>query len=192
MKETEGSLDRNNVLEKRPNRTAVVGSPVRSSWRGYSEWNLFSWVLDDLFDIGVEPEIPETDGLHELLRRGHLALVPEEGLDKLDAGVAAELRAPSLARAEHGLLAGLEELAEPIHEALAGFDEVVDDLPVFLGPDLGEAVLGTLDLAGQLDELEPQVAGDLGDGGGSGSSLLVDGPVKDPFAQGVGIENATQ
>lgn len=153
--------------------------------------NLHVGLPEDLLAVGVEAEVPETDRGHELLSLLQLTLAAEEGLDELDTGVLAKLRLLArLAGAEHGLLARLEELAELVGQAVAGLDELLDHLLVVLGADLGNRLLGPLDLAGQLDEEQPHVAGHLRDG--SGGAVVVDGPVVDPLAERVGVEDTTE
>lgn len=107
-------------------------------------------VLEDLLAVGVEPEVPEADRRHEAVRLLGLAVGAEEGLDELDAGVLAQvaIRLCLGARPEHGRLTSLEQLPELVSEAVTGFDELLNHLPVFLGPDPGHGVLGALYLPG--------------------------------------------
>jgi len=149
-------------------------------------------LLENVLAVGVKPKVPETDIGHEPVGLLHLAVGAKQSLDELDAGALAQLAflLGLVAGTQHGSLTGLEELPELVRDPVAGLDELLDHLPVVLGPDLGDDLLGALDLPGKLDEEEPQLAGLLADGGTG--TMVVDGPVIDPFAQGVGIEDAAE
>lgn len=154
---------------------------------------VLAWSQQDVLAVGVESQIPQADGGHELLGGIELAIASEDGVDELGTGVLAELRrvlALLLAGLEHGGLAGLQELLQLVGEALPGLDEVLDHVPGLLLADAGHALLGALDLAGELDQQEPELAGHVRDGGRG--PVVVDGPVVDPLAQAVGVEDAAQ
>ena len=154
---------------------------------------LHARLLDDVLAVGVEPQVPETDRRHEAVGLVDLAVGAEQSLDELDAGVFAKgalLLRLGGGGTEHGGLAGLEELLELVHDALAGLDELLDHLAVVLGPDLGHGLLGALDLARQLDEEQPELAGHLADG--RARAVVVDGPVVDPLAERVRVEDAAE
>lgn len=158
-----------------------------STGRGY----LLGWPLQDVLAVGVKPEIPQAHGLHKPLRLLELALPAEEGLDKLDTRVLAELSGFSLlAGLKHGGLASLEKNPQLVRQALARLDEVFNHLSVLLGANLGDNLLGALYLPGQLDQEQPHLAGHVRYG--SGSPVVVHGPVVDPLPQGIGVEHATQ
>ena len=57
-------------------------------------------------------------------------------------------------------------------------------------PNPRQRVLGALDFARELDEQQPEFAGDFGDG--CRGAVVEDGPVVDPFAEGVGVEDAAE
>lgn len=129
--------------------------------------------------------------MHELLSLLELTLATKESLDELDTGILAELGILTLLPgAKHGGLARLEELAKLVGEALTSLDEFFDHLLVVLGTDLGNGLLGALDLSGQLDEEKPKLASHVRDG--SGRSMVVDGPVIDPLSEGVGIKDTAE
>lgn len=107
---------------------------------------------EDILAVGVEAQVPETDRLHKLLGLLKLALPSKHGVDELDAGSLPQLRIPLLAAGEHGLLASLEQLLELVDEALSPRDEAIHQIFVVRSPDPRKDLLGTLDLATELDQ----------------------------------------
>lgn len=147
---------------------------------GVRSGHLSGRVPDKVITVGIEAEAEEADALHESVRLLALAVGPEEGVDKLDTRALAEARLALLGRVEHGGFAGLEEAAELVHEALTRLEKVFQHFAVFRVADAANNVLGDLDLGVELDQEQPELAGDIGDGGEA--ALAVDGPVKNPLA----------
>jgi len=113
---------------------------------------LFGRVPENVLTVGIESQVEETNTLHEALGLVQLTLTAKQSLDELNTGVLAELRVTLFAGSlEHGRLARLQQLAELVCEALARFNKVIDQFPVLLAADAINRLLGTLDLAGQLD-----------------------------------------
>jgi hypothetical protein len=151
-------------------------------------------IANDLVAIGIEAHAPEANVAHELLGMVELAIAAEDCVDELDAAVfahgdAATLRL-ALGRLPHGLLAGLEQFLEANPEALTGLEEVLDKFAMLLVADVVDGLVGALDLASQLDEEKPEVASNVGHG--LTGTVGIDGPVVDPLAQAIGIEDATE
>lgn len=156
--------------------------------RGEYERGLSGRVAKDILAVCVEAKIPQADLGHELLRLLQLPFESKKRVDKLNASALAERRAPLLgSRAKHGSLAGLEKLAKLVGKAVTGVHELLEDLLVLLGTDLVDTLIGTLDFSGQLNQEQPQLSGHLGDR--SSGTMMVDSPVIDPFAKGVGIKD---
>ena len=148
---------------------------------------LHGGLADDFLAVGVETKAPEANGAHESLGLLKLSIATEEGVNELDTGVEAELALLLLGGLEHGLLAGREEGPQLVGEALAGYDEVLDHLLVVGAADARDDFLGALDLAGELDQEEPEITSTVGHG--LVGAVLVNGPVIDPLAQRVGVED---
>jgi hypothetical protein len=148
---------------------------------------------EDILAVGVEAHVPEADGRHKLLRRIQLTITAKDRVDKFGAGILAQLGRLLpllLTRLQHGGLTGLEELLELVGETVARLNKVIDHLFVLLRADTGHALFGALHLASKLDQEEPELTGNVGDGGRG--AVMVDGPVIDPLTQTVGIEDAAQ
>lgn len=135
---------------------------------------------------------PETHSRHELLRLLELAVAAKDGFDEFDASVLAHgdglLHAGLLLGGlPHVVLAYFEEHGEADPKTLAALQEVVDHFLVGVFANAVSRLNGPLDLGGKVDQKQPEFAGHLGDGGTW--TIVVDGPVEDPLAKGVGIED---
>lgn len=152
---------------------------------------LLGRVIQDVLAVGVKAKVPEAGLLHEALCLLQLTLATEERLDKLDTGTLAELGGVLvLTGLEHGGFASPEQGLKLVREALTRINESFDHLTFIHVTDPGANLLRALDFARQVDEQEPKVAGHVRDG--SGRSMVIDGPVIDPFAQGVEVKNTTK
>jgi hypothetical protein len=152
-------------------------------------------VAKNVFAVGVKAHAPQAHARHELLRLFQLAVAPENRLDKLATAVLAHgngllLAALLLGRLPHVVFAHLEQLGKANPQALATLEEVFDHFGVLSSANLVHDLLSALDLASELDQKQPEFAGHLGDGGGG--SVVEDGPVVDPLAERVGIEDTTE
>lgn len=149
-------------------------------------------LVEKVLAVGVKPEVPEADRCHEAVRLLQLAIDTEEGINELDTGALVQLAflLGLDAGAKHGGFASLEQLAELVREPVAGLDELVEHLTVLLGADLAHHLLGTLDLARELDEKEPKLTGLVANG--RTRAVMVHGPVINPFAEGVGVKDTAK
>ena len=102
----------------------------------------------------------------------------------------ATLPLSALGHTPHGLLAELEEGLHLAPDALPARVELAEHFPVVGEADAGEAFFGALHLAREFDEQQPELAGDFGDG--RVRPVVVDGPVVDPFAEAVGVEDGAE
>ena len=144
--------------------------------------------------IRIESMVPEPNTLHQALGILQLPISSENRIHKLAPTVLPHLHCPlaafPLRSPPHELLAHLEELLEATPKPVATHDEIVHHVLVIRGSDSREALLGSLHLAGELDEQQPEVARDFGHRGGG--PIAVDGPVVDPFAERIGVEHTTE
>jgi hypothetical protein len=152
-------------------------------------------VLQDGFDVGVEAHAPQADVGHELLGRVEQPVAAKHALDEGDARVGADLLRLRLARlalrgAVHLLLAGLEQLLEAHPQPLARLEEVLGQLAPLLLPDALDRLVGAPVLPRQLDEQQPHVAGEVRHG--RAMAVAVAGPVVDPLAERVGVEDGAE
>ena len=148
--------------------------------------NLDRRVAEDLIAVGIEAHAPEANGTHEFLGLVKLPVPSEDGVDKLAATVLAHghwllAAIVVLGGLPHVLLADLEKFLEAYPQPLARLQEVLDKLPVLLLSDLLNDLVGALDLAGQLDEEQPEVASHVRQWGGW--AVRVDCPVVNPLAK---------
>lgn len=122
----------------------------------------------NIFTISVKSHIPQPDTIHQLLRILKLAIPTKDRVDKLATRIAAHGHLPfatfPLGGLPHEHLASLEQLLEPVPEAVAAFEEVFDNVLRLGALDPRETFIGTLDLAGQLNQEQPQVTGNVGHG----------------------------
>ena len=147
-------------------------------------------MLDNLITVGIEPLNEEFHSLDETAGPLQFPVTAKECLNELNPSILAEAGSVLLAGAEHGRLASLQEFRESLGKPGTRFNEVFEDFG-FLGvTDLGNDVFGALELAGKLDEQEPELAGHLGDG--TGGADVVGSPVIDPLAQRVSVEHRAQ
>lgn len=146
--------------------------------------------MQDALTVGIESEAEESHALHKLLGLGKFSVAAEEGIHELNARVLAQTRLLLLRSLEHRGLAGLEQSAELLCETLAGVNKVGHDLSVFGAANAANDVLRALDLAGELNQQEPELARHVGNG--RVGTRSVDGPVVDPLAQAVGVKNAAE
>lgn len=149
-------------------------------------------VAKDVLTVGVEAHRPETHSGHELLRLLKLSVAAKDGFDKLTAAVLSHgdgllLTALLLSGLPHVVLADLEEFGEADPQTRAALEEVFYHFVALLLADLGDGLFGPLDLTGELDEEEPELTGHFGEGGGR--AVVEDGPVVDPLAERVGVED---
>ena len=156
---------------------------------------LSGWVAKNVFAVCVETHRPEAHARHELLRLLKFSVATEDGLDKLLAAVLAHghglgLAALLLGRLPHVVFTHLEELGEADPETLATLEEVLNHFVVLLLANLGHSFVGPLDFARELDQEEPKLAGHFGERGGG--AVVEDGPVIDPLAERVGIEDGPE
>nr|POE72304.1 hypothetical protein CFP56_12180 [Quercus suber] len=152
-------------------------------------------VAEDVLAVGVEPHRPQTHARHQLLGALEFTIATEDGIDELASAVLAHgdvvaVPAVFLGGTPHVLFADLEELAEPSPQPFARVEEIIHGLRRGRSTDPVATDLGPLDLAREVDEQQPKIAGHLGHRGGG--AVVEDGPVIDPFAQGVGIEDAAE
>merc|ERR1711981_462013 len=139
--------------------------------------NLDRRVAEDLIAVGIEAHAPEANGTHEFLGLVKLPVPSEDGVDKLAATVLPHghwllAAIVVLGGLPHVLLADLEKFLEAYPQPLARLQEVLDKLPV---------LVGALDLAGQLDEEQPEVASHVRQWGGW--AVRVDCPVVNPLGK---------
>jgi hypothetical protein len=156
---------------------------------------LSSRVTEDIVAVSIEAHAPETHASHELLRLFKLAVATKDGVDKLAAAVLAHgngllLAILLLGGLPHVVLAHLEELGEADPQTLTTLEKIFNHFVALLLADLGHRFFSPLDFAGELDEQEPELACHLGEGGSG--SVVEDGPVVDPFAERVGIEDGAE
>jgi hypothetical protein len=148
----------------------------------------------DILAIGIEPHAPEPDPRGQLLRPLQLPVPTKDGLDKLPARVVAhvQLFASTIAfcSLEHVLLANLQQFVETFPKSFSTVEEIVNEFAIIAAADARQTLFGAFDLASELDEGEPEVAGHLGDR----SRGPVEGycPIVDPFAEAVCIEDAAE
>jgi hypothetical protein len=150
---------------------------------------------EDVVAVSIEAHAPEAHAGHELLCLFELAVATEDGVDELAAAVLAHrngllLAVLLLGGFPHVVLADLEELGEADPQALAALEEVFDHFVTLLLADLGHGLFSPLDFASELDEEEPELTCHLGERGGR--SVVEDGPVVDPLAEGVGVEDGSE
>jgi hypothetical protein len=172
-----------------------TSSSTQSERRRRSVRRLGGGVAKNVFAVGVEAHAPQAHARHELLRLFELAVTSEDGVDKLAAAVLAHghrllLARLFLGRLPHVVFADLEELGKTDPETLAALEEVLDHFAALLLADLGHDLFGALDLAGELDEEQPEFARHLGQR--RTGSVVEDGPIVDPLAERVGVEDTTQ
>ena len=152
-------------------------------------------VAKNLFAVGIETHAPQPHACHQLLRLLELAVAPEDGVDKLAAAVLAHGRGLLLPRLllgclPHVVFTHLEQLGEADPQAFATLEEIFDHLVILFPTDLGHDLLSPLDLARELDEEQPQLASHLGQR--RRWAVMEDGPVVDPLAERVRVEDAPQ
>ena len=144
--------------------------------------------------IRIEPMVPQPNTLHQALGILQLPISSENRIHKLAATILPHFYRPlaafPLGSPPHELLAHLEELLEAAPKPVATRDEIVHHVLVIQGSNTREALLGSLHLAGELDEQQPEVASDFGHRGGG--PIAIDRPVVDPFAERIGVEHATE
>ncbi|TLS22856.1 uncharacterized protein PpBr36_05791 [Pyricularia pennisetigena] len=84
-----------------------------------------------------------------------------------------------------------EEAAQFVVKALTRFDKIIDHFPVFQSSDIRHDFAGTFNFARNLDKKQLELARDANHFTTLRSILDVGGPIVNPLAQGVGVENAT-
>lgn len=148
----------------------------------------------NIFTVGIEPHVPKPNTVHQLFRILEFSIAAEDGFDKFTACIAAHrdgaLAAFALGCLPHVELTGFEQLLEPIPQAVATFQKVLDNLLCLDALNPWETFVGPLDLSRKLDQQQPQVARHVGHG--SGCAMVEHRPVVDPLAERVGIEYAAQ
>lgn len=147
-------------------------------------------MLKDLITVGLEPLDVQLERGHEAFCALKFAVTTEEGLHKLDASILSEASPILLARAEHGGLARLQEVAKTLRKASTSFNEVLEDFTPLGVTDLCNHVLGALELARELDEQEPEFTRHLGQF--VVGPEMISRPVINPFAQRVRVENRAE
>ncbi|KAH9865794.1 hypothetical protein J1614_009381 [Plenodomus biglobosus] len=151
--------------------------------------------VEDGEAVDVKSVGPEAHSSHELLRLVKLSVAAKDGLDEFDTSVVAHGNGLFWARVllgglPHVILTYFEEHGEPNPKALATLEEVVNQLLVEVLADLVPGLDGPLYFGGQVDEEQPELAGHVGDGGAR--TIVIHGPVEDPLAKGVGIEDGSK
>ena len=145
-------------------------------------------VAEYVLAIVVEAHDVQADGRHDLLGTRELAVAAEDGGDEFDARLLAhdDLAAAALAggalalgTAPHELLAALEELLHAGPEMATARRVVLDDLALVAAAQARDSRLGAAQVAAELDEQQPQLAGHIGD---RRIAVVVEGPVIDPLA----------
>jgi len=143
-------------------------------------------------DVGVESHAPKANSSHEFLGAFQLAVASEDGIDELAATVLAHgdlfrVAALLLSRLPHVVLANFEKLVEALPEPFARVEEFVDQLAGLGLANARHGVFGSLDLAGELNEQEPEFACDFGHG--SCRAEEENSPVVDPLPKGIRIKD---
>jgi len=154
-------------------------------------------MLEDLFTVDLEALAPHGHTPHQSLGLLPLFLAVEHGVDELGTGLLAHLdlglalrvlgRVDALGASPHVLLAGLEKVLERVPQPFTALHKLLDDLAVLGSADKPEELTGTLELGAQLDKELPEAASSAG--GLVGSAVVELGPVEDPLAERVGIED---
>lgn len=149
----------------------------------------------DILAVGVEAHVPESNTVHQLLGGFELAIATENRVDEFTASVATHgdggfAAVFALGGLPHELLAGFEQLLDAAPETFAALEKVLDGVVVVGVLDADQRFFGTLDFPRQLDEQQPEVARDVGHGGGG--TVVEDGPVVDPFAQRIGVKDRAE
>jgi len=154
---------------------------------------LQAWSPEDLLAVGIEPVIPQSDRRHELFRTVELSVSSKDGFHEFNACVLPQLcllLAMLPARPQHWRLACFQQFLQFIGQSFSGLYKVLHHLSVVLRPDARYAFLRALDLAGQLNKKQPELAGHLRYG--RGRAVVIDRPIVDPLAEAVGIKDASQ
>jgi len=157
-------------------------------------------VLEDLFAVDLEAMAPHGHAPHQSLGLLPLLLTVEHGIDELGTGLLAHLdlglalrvlgRIDVSGAGPHVLLARLEKVLELVPEPLAALHELLDDFAVLGSADRREEFSGALELGTQLDQELPEPSSSAG--GLVGAAVVELGPVEDPFAERVGIEDRAE
>ena len=147
----------------------------------------------DVFAVGIEAHIPQSDAVHQFLRVLQFPVASEDTVDELRASVLAHadtLAALPLRSLPHVALTFLEEQLELLPESRTGLDEVFDHLLTVDALDSANTLFRSLAFTSKLDQQQPEVASDIGHW--CACAVMVNSPVVYPFAKRIGIEYRTE